>query len=187
MKRKSKKMLFLEFTKDYGPGADLILATGAVCHGIKTEEFQYTDAQELWTYLSKSDHDKYDYIFIAAHGSAKGVYEGRDSDIAMSWSELSYALCGNPGLSEECVVYLGCCKGGLERIANILMIHCPLIYYVCGSECNVTPNEVGIAFRTFCEHHRKGADSKRIVEAASSASGKGFTMYSRYELSLIHI
>lgn len=176
-------MLFLQLTEDYGLEAELIQATGAVAHGITAVPYKYNGAQELWNYLSQSTHESYEYIFIGAHGNAHGVYS--DDGIAMTWSDLSFALCGNPGLTQECVVYLGCCKGGLERIANILMLHCSTIHYVCGSTCNITPNESGAAFRTFCEHHRHGATANKIESAVSAATTKGFSVYSRYERDLI--
>lgn len=118
------------------------------------------------------------------HGNERGIAKTSTGDEPIRWADLALDICTSPGLTEESVVYLGCCKGGLKRGALIMMAHCNTIHHVCGSECNVNEQDVNLAFATFASHHGKGTESKRIESIVSMTIDKGFSIFSRYNMDV---
>jgi len=170
-------MMFIKLTDDYDKTAERIIKNAA-CNNIDTEPYTYKSASEFKADLNRS-HQPFDYLYIGAHGNPQGIAAGRDF---IRWADFALDLCGNQGLNEKCVVYLGCCKGGLKVVAQILMTLCDGIHHVVGAGCDIDEQEANIAFHTFSFAHCRGALSTRIEESISLAINQNFSIFNRSDM-----
>ena len=100
----------------------------------------------------------------------------------MRWADFAQDLCGNQGLNDECVVYLGCCKGGLKTVAQVLMTICDGIHHVVGAGCDIDEQEANLAFHNFSFAHGRGTLSTRIEQSISLAINQKFSIFNREEM-----
>jgi hypothetical protein len=80
--------------------------------------------------------EKYDYIYLAAHADVAG-FGTSDGSVSISWGEFAGALCETDCLKPECILLLGCCRGGLKKVAFTLFLGCDRIDYICGPRLTV--------------------------------------------------
>ncbi|MHC4394332.1 MAG: hypothetical protein ACYS1A_01630 [Planctomycetota bacterium] len=130
---------------------------------------------------SKCAQDKYDYLYLAAHADPE-YFGTRDGTVSIKWEEFAFSLCETVCLNEECILLLGCCRGGLKGVAQILFYSCDKIDYVCGPRWTVTSHDIAAGFHTFVYNMivRKEQPSK-AAERASHATGYDFFCYDRVE------
>lgn len=176
---KKQRMLFLKMTNDY----DEILPhieNVATIYGISTTVFEFDTLGNLSEFLSQAE--QFDYLYVAAHGNPSGIAAGPNNFIR--WADFAAEICNSPGLRDNSVIYLGCCFGGLKRGALVMLHLCPTIHHVCGSQCEIDSRDALLAFHTFVSHHCKGMESETIKCAVATAIGKGFDIFSRYNMDL---
>lgn len=89
--------------------------------------------------------EKYKYLYLSAHGDADGFANTSES-LNVPWLEFSIAICESECLTEDAILLLSCCRGGLNEIAYVMFWSCPAIQYVCGPRQNIVSSESIIAF-----------------------------------------
>ena len=88
---------------------------------------------------------RYKYLFLSAHGDENGFQNESDS-LNVSWSDFGRIICETECLSEEAILLLSCCRGGLNEIAYEMFDSCPYIEYICGPRQNIESSESIIGF-----------------------------------------
>ena len=124
----------------------------------------------------------YDYIYLGAHANP---YEFGDSQgkIRVGWNDFGYSLCSAMCLSPECVLLLGCCRGGLRPVARMLFDSCLAIDYVCGPRWTVRPSDITVGFHVFIYNMESRKEQPSVaVSRASQATGYDFFCYDRVEM-----
>jgi len=89
--------------------------------------------------------EKYDFIYISAHGDASG-FNNQDKSFKMSWLDFAYEICVTECLEDNGILLLSCCRGGLNEIAYDMFWGCPLISYICGPRQELESLESIIGF-----------------------------------------
>lgn len=130
---------------------------------------------------SKCSKGKYDYIYLAAHADRE-YFGTADGSISIPWADFAAALCEVDCLNPECILLLGCCRGGLKGVARMLFMACDRIDYVCGPRWTVTSHDITAGFHTFVYNMevRKEQPSGAATRA-SNATGYDFFCYDRVE------
>jgi hypothetical protein len=126
--------------------------------------------------------DKYDYLYLAAHASPFD-FGTADGKVSITWSDLSVALCETQCLNPEAILLLGCCRGGLRRVAETLFFNCDQIDYVCGPRWTVTSHDLTAGFHVFIYNmESRHEQPSTAVRRASGATGYDFFCYDRVEV-----
>jgi hypothetical protein len=126
--------------------------------------------------------DKYDYIYLAAHANPYS-FGTEDGKISIEWSKLAAALCESSCLNPESILLLGCCRGGLKRVAATLFANCGQIDYVCGPRWTVTGHDLTAGFHIFLYNMESRREQpSTAVRRASHATGYDFFCYDRVEI-----
>ena len=130
---------------------------------------------------SKCAQEQYDYIYLAAHADSES-FGTEDGTISINWEEFGLSLCETNCLRPECILLLGCCRGGLKGVAQTLFGSCDQIDYVCGPRWTVSSHDITAGFHTFVYNIevRKEQPSK-AAERASLETGYDFFCYDRVE------
>jgi hypothetical protein len=126
--------------------------------------------------------DKYDYLYLAAHASPF-EFGSADNKVSITWGDLSLALCEAKCLNAGAILLLGCCRGGLRRVAETLFINCDQIDYVCGPRWTVTSQDLTAGFHVFIYNMEcRNEQPSTAVRRASGATGYDFFCYDRVEV-----
>jgi hypothetical protein len=124
---------------------------------------------------------KYDYIYLAAHADIMGFGES-DGSISTDWSKFAEILCEAECLNPECILLLGCCRGGLKKVAAQLFYYCSQIDYVCGPRWTVTGQDISLGFHIFVYNIEiRREQPSTAVERASKGTGYDFFCHDRVE------
>jgi hypothetical protein len=126
--------------------------------------------------------DKFDFVYLGAHANTEFFGES-DGSIEIPWSDLGAAFCQHDCLTPGAIVLLGCCRGGLKRVALHLMCACDKVDYVCGPRWTVSPMDIAVGFHVFLYNivHRREQPST-AVQRASKATNYDFFCHDRVEL-----
>lgn len=123
----------------------------------------------------------YDYIYLAAHGNHTCFAEN-GSPLQARWADFGLVLCRSQILCPSSVVFLGCCHGGLKKVASILFFNCDQIVSVCGPHSTTTCGDVSLALHTFLHSIEFKLEEQMLAaERASQASGQSFPIHCRYD------
>lgn len=126
--------------------------------------------------------DKYDYIYVAAHADLMG-FGTQDRAVNINWSEFAAALCETNCLNPECILLLGCCRGGLKQVAFTLFLSCDQIDYICGPRWTVTSADLTAGFHVFVYNMEvRKEQPSTAVDRASKATNYDFFCYDRVEV-----
>ena len=88
---------------------------------------------------------EYDFIYLSTHGGSDG-FGNEDETVDMTWMEFGSALCEAQCMSEDCVVFLSCCRGGLNQVAYDLFYCCGKIAYIVGPRQSLVSTDMLISF-----------------------------------------
>lgn len=124
---------------------------------------------------------KYDYIYLAAHADLTGFGE-TDGSVSVDWNEFAETLCEAECLNPECILLLGCCRGGLKKVAIQLFYSCSQIDYICGPRWTVTGQDISAGFHIFVYNMEiRREQPSTAVERASRGTGYDFFCHDRVE------
>lgn len=125
--------------------------------------------------------DLYDYIYLAAHANPI-AFGTSDGSVSITWGEFAMALCETQCLNAGSILLLGCCRGGLQRVAETLFENCDQIDYVCGPRWTVTSHDLTAGFHVFVYNIEiRREQPSTAVQRASGATGYDFFCYDRVE------
>lgn len=122
--------------------------------------------------------DRYDFIYLAAHSSPDS-FGDEANKISIGWVNFAMALCGTQCLEQESILLLGCCRGGLKRVADMLFLACNQIDYVCGPRWNACDKILAVGFHVFLFNILRREQPTTAIERASKATGQDFFHYDR--------
>lgn len=177
----NKRMLFLQITKDYENAYRLIKEVASI-YKLDVDRYEFTDTEKMSEFLG-SVSVPYDYIYVGAHGNENGIgTNSSEGSHFIRWADFAMEICASPGLTNNSVLYLGCCYGGVRRGALILFALCDTVHHVCGSQCSIDEYEAVLAFHTYIFHHQKGIESETINKIVATSINRGFDVYSRYNM-----
>lgn len=126
--------------------------------------------------------DKYDYLYVAAHADLMG-FGTQDRSVNISWSEFAEALCMTNCLNPECILLLGCCRGGLKPVAFALFNSCDQIDYICGPRWTATSADLTAGFHVFVYNMEvRKEQPSTAADRASKATNYEFFCYGRVEV-----
>lgn len=182
MSATAKRMLFLQITSDYKIAYPHIKTIAHEC-GIQVELYEYDTYKKLQDDLANIT-TPFDYIYVGAHGNENGIATASSGGDYIRWADFSADICQSDGLTEDTVIFLGCCYGGIKRGALVLLSTCETIHHVCGAQCSVDDKEVALAFHTFIFHHLRDVETDTIKQRVAAALGKGFDVFSRYNMDI---
>jgi hypothetical protein len=124
----------------------------------------------------------YDYVYLAAHANTEYFGES-DGSIAIKWPLLANAFCWFQCLTPGAVLLLGCCRGGLKKVAVSLFCECTSIDYVCGPRWTVTGADLSAGFHVFVYNMEVRREQPSVaVSRASAATGYDFFCHDRVEM-----
>jgi hypothetical protein len=180
MKRMAKKLLILKASEDICAAEVDHLKTIADMFGMVPDVFDLTEPASLLKAMI--GRGKYDYIYLGAHANESGFGEG-DGSTVMLWPDFALALCASECLNRESILLLGCCRGGLRRVAMQLFTGCTQIDYVCGPRWTVTGLDITAGFHVFIYNMEvRHEQPSCAIERASKATGYDFFCYDRVEV-----
>jgi hypothetical protein len=85
-------------------------------------------------------------------------------------------------LNAESVLLLGCCRGGLKKVASELFYYCSQIDYVCGPRWAVTGQDISAGFHIFIYNMEvRREQPSTAVNRASKGTGYDFFCHDRVE------
>ncbi len=129
-------------------------------------------------------HGLFDYIYLSAHGNAEG-FASEDEKVNMSWKKLTMLLCNSKCMSEDSILMLSCCMGGLMEVAYDIFLTCQQICYVLGPRQSLTSADMHICFGIFLYNLEiRGVDPVMACEKIKLATDQRFSCYDREEESI---
>lgn len=125
---------------------------------------------------------KYDYIYLGAHANTE-FFGDSDGMTTMLWSNLASIFCTTGCLRPGAILLLGCCRGGLKKVATTLFCSCDQIDYVCGPRWTVYPADITAGFHAFLYNMEIRREQPSVaVKRASYATGYDFFCHDRVEM-----
>ena len=119
------------------------------------------------------DGQKFDFVYLAAHANTE-VFGESDGSVAIGWGELATFFCAHERLNPGAILLLGCCRGGLKKVALQLFSVCEQIDYVCGPRWTVTPADITAGFHCFIYNMGKRFAWGQSCPSAFTCSRKRF-------------
>ena len=120
-----------------------IIETQASLYGIKSKIIEPKNKAQLEEMLKTAS--PYDFIYVSTHGNDEGMCN-KDESLDVSWIEFGLLLCENRTLSENSILMLSCCRGGLNQVAYDLFNSCPDITYVVGPRTSLAAKQMQICY-----------------------------------------
>ena len=120
-----------------------IIETQASLYGIDSKIIEPKNKAELKEMLVTEK--PYDFIYVSTHGNDEGMCN-KDESLDVSWIEFGLMLCENMTLSEDSILMLSCCRGGLNQVAYDLFNSCPAITYVVGPRTGLEAEQMQICY-----------------------------------------
>ena len=179
-----KRLLLIRATTDYS--AEVVEHMKQICNllGIEFVLYDYVNLDDFKAFATSEG--SFDFLYLGAHGS-HGCF-GERCPPHTRWAGFGLAICESAILREGTVVFLGCCHGGLKRVALILFCNCPQIVTVCGPRWKVDQFDVALGLHTFLNNILIKMEEPDCAAARTQeATGRSFPIYNRFDLSLIHI
>ncbi len=175
-----KQLLIIEAASDICTSEIDHLHTIAEMFGISPTHVEITDL-EGFEGLVPSDK-QYDFVYLGAHANTDFFGES-DGSIQLSWTDLATCFCNSDCLSPGAILMLGCCRGGLKRVALKLFFGCDSIDYVCGPRWTVTGPDISAGFHVFLYNMViRREQPSTAVHRASKATGYDFFCHDRIEM-----
>ncbi|MDR7128089.1 hypothetical protein J2X69_000417 [Algoriphagus sp. 4150] len=122
------------------------------CDNIKSQCELYDI--EVHDYCPKSNQEidkilysgiTFDYVYLSSHGNREG-FGSEDGEIDYNWLDFGTELCSSGCLEEDCIIFLSCCRGGLNEVAYSLFYCCTNVSYVVGARQSLAPHDMLISF-----------------------------------------
>jgi len=124
---------------------------------------------------------KYDLVYLSAHGDEDG-FSNEAEDYKSSWKNFGELIYNSSCLSEENILLLSCCRGGLNKVAYEMFYICPEIEYICGPRVSLDSSEMLIGFNVFLFNaFYRGIDPIISAEKALLATDIKFKCFDRLE------
>ena len=99
------------------------------------------------TFYATRPQNFYDFVYLCGHGNETGFGgsgEDDDRDLDMPWPLLSWLICDT--LRDESLVFLACCKAGMNTVAYDFFIGCDLLNRVFGPNVDSEGDSILLAF-----------------------------------------
>lgn len=180
-----KRLLFVQVSKDQSGYFEN--AISAVCAFLDVEYVRYVFSDLGSFYNDFNSVQPFDFVYWAAHGN-EDVFSDVPEPVAGTnvferWNRLGYYLCVAGVLTYGGVFFLGCCQGGLRKIAVELFYNCTQLRFVCGPKHAIVGNDLALALHTFLHHAILTApDYSNAASRAAEATGRHIPFYDRYDL-----
>lgn len=172
------RLLFIKVTKDYPPEQIGHIRTICELLGVQFCQYNFGDLKALHT--DSATIGKFDFIYLAAHGDHTAFSEKGGPKVR--WADFGSALCSTSLMKRNSSLFLGCCAGGLKKIALILFHNCPSIASVCGPKGQTKVHDVTMALHTFLYNLIvRGEERDCAAMRASQATGYSFPHYDRFD------
>ena len=176
-----KRLLIIKATEDICGAEINHLKSIADMLEMKHCECELKDIDQFTKCLDASG-DRYDYIYLAAHADLEG-FGAEDGPVAIPWDLFAAVLCDTDCLNQGCILLLGCCRGGLKRVAYTLFVSCNQIDYVCGPRWLVTGADITAGFHVFIYNMEiRNEQPSTAADRASWATNYDLFCYDRVEL-----
>jgi hypothetical protein len=121
-------------------------------------------------------------VYLAAHANTDFFGES-DGSIALGWDDLAAAFCCAGCLEPGAILLLGCCRGGLKKVALSLFCNCSDIDYVCGPRWTVAGPDISTGFHVFIYNMEIRREQPSVaVCRASHATNYEFFCHDRVEM-----
>lgn len=121
----------------------------------------------------------FDYVYICGHADKRafgGSGEASDRNVEVEWPTLSEAICTK--LADGAVLFLACCKGGLNQVAFDVFIGCDRVETVIGPLSNVESEDLRLAFHSLVFGIEfRNDDPSVAVQRATDVTGKRFGLF----------
>lgn len=178
---RQKRLLLIRVTPDYSDGLLAHLANVCTLAGVDFVRYDYQDAASLESYLSANG--SFDFLYVAAHGAHHCFAGSATAGPVSRWADFALILCRSQCMAENSVIFMGCCHGGLKKVALILFSLCSQISSVCGPRWTVSICEIPVALHVFLHNLVRNQEEPQIAaERAASSLGITFPYYNRYDM-----
>lgn len=175
-----KRLLIIKAAQDICATETSHIRTVAEMFGITHCTSELNDIGQFLSQLC-TDENKYDYIYLATHADLMGFGESDGSNM-IEWEQFAETLCSAQCLNLGCILLLGCCRGGLKKVAHKLFYSCDQIDYVCGPRWTVTGQDISAGFHVFVYNMEVRNEQPSVaVRRASLATGYDFFCHDRVE------
>lgn len=152
----------------------------AKLYGIDVEDYCPKDTAELHVYLLNHGVN-YDYIYLSSHGNAEG-FGSENGLIDLSWIDFGSLLCESMVMKEDCIVFLSCCRGGLNQVAYDLFYCCNKVAYIVGPRQSLYPRDMLIGFNILLYNlEHRGIDPIVACEKTKLGTDIRFVCFDRLE------
>jgi len=123
----------------------------------------------------------YDYVYLSSHGNNEG-FGSEDGKIDYEWLDFGTELCGSGCLAEDCVIFLSCCRGGLNEVAYSLFYCCENVSYVVGPRQSLPSHDMLISFNILLYNiQHRGVDPIVASEKIKLATDIRFVCFDQME------
>lgn len=135
--------------------------------------------------------DQYKYLYLSAHGNSES-FSNTSETLEIPWMKFAETICLTDCLTEDAILLLSCCRGGLNEIAYAMFWSCPDIQYVCGPRQNIESTESMIGFNILlfnmiyrdldplvaCESIRQGVSIRfKCFDRLETSSETGYILF----------
>jgi len=175
-----KRLLIIKASTDICATEIGHIVAVAEMFGIKHCTTELTDLGEFCDNLCTAGH-RYDYLYLATHSDLTGFGES-DGSTLIEWERFAETLCTAACLNPGSILLLGCCRGGLKKVANQLFYGCSDIDYVCGPRWTVKDLDISVGFHIFIYNMEvRNEQPSTAVKRASKGTGYDFFCHDRVE------
>jgi hypothetical protein len=123
----------------------------------------------------------YDYVYLSSHGNNEG-FGSEDGKIDYKWLDFGTELCSSGCLADDCVIFLSCCRGGLNEVAYSLFFCCENVSYVVGPRQSLLSHDMLISFNILLYNiQHRGVDPIVASEKIKLATDIRFVCFDQME------
>lgn len=175
----ARRLLVIKCTLDYHNEIVDHLKSIASLSGVEGEVLEFKDLQTFEQEIRS--REPYDFLYLAAHGN-HSCFGEESSPPTVRWADFGEVLCRTEILKPGSILFLGCCHGGLKKVALILFHNCENITSLCGLKWSGNSREFLVAFHSFLFNVCCAKEEPEIaVNRAASSIGRILPFYSRYD------
>lgn len=142
----AKKMLILRASDDISDAELTNIVSQTRMYGIETKISTISNINHIREEFS--NNVKYNYVYLASHGS-DSCFGSNSGELKVMWTEFASEICNGSVMEEDSIILHSCCRGGLDQVAYDLFSYCNKIQFICGPRQNVNPIDLITAFTIF--------------------------------------
>jgi hypothetical protein len=171
-------MLIMKASSDINVCETNLIERVAELYDIEVDVHEIKTATDL--NFAEYPADGWDLVYACGHGNEIGIGDP-DGSRFFHWDQVAMGLCDRLGL--DAWFFLGCCRGGLQRVAYSMFCGCDNLYYVFGPRWEADAQQLACAFHVLVHNFiDRGREPVRAAERASEGIDLTIRAFDRGEV-----